>query len=735
MKKIILPFLFVFNICFGQIPSFLPTNGLAAWYPFNGNANDESGNGNNGTVYSASLTSDKSGTPNKAYNFAGNARIQITPGASLNTKIISINAWVNFSNTNLGMLVTRRKWSDASAEQYSFDTKAFYVKRNGACQAATGWSQLNYNNTPNTSTWAMLTVIYDGINMKYYLNGALNSSVNLSTYVNMDSCIGADIIFGATWSSFPFYYSGKLDDISIYNRALNASEIQMIYSECIPLISVQPANQSITETLNTGFKTKSLVAGVTYQWQQNSGISFINLTNTGSFNGTNSDSLQINNADISLNNTYYRCIISTGQGCKDTTNAVRLTVNKLILKNIPFYLPDSNLVAWYPFNGNAIDESGNGNNGIVLGATLTQDRVGNLLKSYSFNGTNARIKVPYSASLKTPYITVNVWIKPSNTNIAQIITKRNWQNASNEQYSIDNKDFYIKRNSNCITDQGWKTVNYTSSIPILSWSLLSVSYDGRYINYYRNGVLINSNDQSTYKEMDTCSGAELSFGACWANFPFWFNGNLDDISIYSRALSNNEIWQIYTQCRKVIINQPGDVSKGTGQNVQFITQSLIDSIAYFQWQLNDGSGFTNIQNSASYSGANTNTLNIVSTTQSMNNYKFRCLVSSPITCVDTSRIATLSVQGVGIYEALNDKLIEVVPNPNNGNFDIKCLLNEGSIEQVAIFDLSGKKLEKSYSVNKINQNEYHIDIYSESGIYILKLNSGVSTLYKKIVIY
>ncbi len=735
MKKIILPFLFAFNICFGQVPSFLPTNGLLAWYPFNGNANDESGKGNHGTVYSATLTSDKSGNPNKAYNFAGNARIQITPDTSLNTRIISINAWVNFANTNLGMLVTRRKWSDASAEQYSFDTKAFYVKRNGACQAATGWSPLNFNNTPGTSTWAMVTVTYDGINMKYYLNGALNSSSNLSSFINMDSCIGADIIFGATWSSFPFYYSGKLDDVSIYNRALNASEIQKIYTECSALISIQPSNQSITETLNSGFKTKSIVAGVSYQWQQNSGISFINLTNTGNFNGTNSDSLQITNADISLNNTYYRCIISNGLGCKDTTIAVRLTVNKLILKNIPFYLPDSNLVAWYPFNGNAIDESGNGNNGIVLGAILTQDRVGNLLKSYSFNGTSARIKVPYSASLKTPIITVNVWMKPSNTNIAQIITKRNWLNASNEQYSIDNKDFYIKRNSNCITDQGWKTVNYSSSLPIQTWSMLSVSYDGRYINYYRNGVLINTNDLSTYKEMDTCLGAELSFGACWANFPFWYNGNLDDISIYSRGLSTSEIWQIYTQCRKVIINQPVDVSKGVGQTVQFSTQSLIDTIANFQWQLNDGSGFTNIQNSASYSGANTNVLSIATTTQFMNNFKFRCLVSSSITCIDTTRIANLNIQGVGITEVLNDKLIEILPNPSNGNFVIKSLIKDGNIDLFEIYELSGKKIERNYTITKLNEIEFNLDLFSGSGIYVLKLGCGTSNIYKKIVIY
>jgi hypothetical protein len=54
-----------------QLPSYVPTNGLVGWWPFNGNANDESGNGNNGTVNGATLTTDRFGIANKAYSFDG----------------------------------------------------------------------------------------------------------------------------------------------------------------------------------------------------------------------------------------------------------------------------------------------------------------------------------------------------------------------------------------------------------------------------------------------------------------------------------------------------------------------------------------------------------------------------------------------------------------------------------------------------------------------------------------
>ena len=54
-----------------QVPPYVPTNGLVAWWPFTGNANDLSGNGNNGTVNNATLTTDRYGNSNCAYSFNG----------------------------------------------------------------------------------------------------------------------------------------------------------------------------------------------------------------------------------------------------------------------------------------------------------------------------------------------------------------------------------------------------------------------------------------------------------------------------------------------------------------------------------------------------------------------------------------------------------------------------------------------------------------------------------------
>ncbi|MGD8780851.1 MAG: hypothetical protein PVH88_18035 [Ignavibacteria bacterium] len=76
------------------------------------------------------------------------------------------------------------------------------------------------------------------------------------------------------------------------------------------------------------------------------------------------------------------------------------TVQSFLIDNIDsitftatYLFPENGLIAYYPFNGNANDESGNGKNGIVLGAALTTDRFGSTNKAYTFDGVNDAIKL------------------------------------------------------------------------------------------------------------------------------------------------------------------------------------------------------------------------------------------------------------------------------------------------------------------------------------------------------
>ena len=81
-----------------QVPSYVPTNGLVGWWPFNGNANDESGNGNNGTVNGATLTTDRNGVANKAYSFDGIDDFITTNNITTNNTNWSVSFWYSSLN-------------------------------------------------------------------------------------------------------------------------------------------------------------------------------------------------------------------------------------------------------------------------------------------------------------------------------------------------------------------------------------------------------------------------------------------------------------------------------------------------------------------------------------------------------------------------------------------------------------------------------------------------------------
>ncbi|MCG9879670.1 MAG: gliding motility-associated C-terminal domain-containing protein [Bacteroidia bacterium] len=219
------------NCCFqcNALPSTLG-NGLVACYPFTGNANDESGNGNHGTVFNAALTTDRFNKPNRAYSFNGtNARIQAPHSNSLNVGKITVAAWVNYGNSATTQIITKRNWSNAQNEKFAFDTKEFHVKRNGACTPNLNWNPLTYPSPPSIGVWTYIVATYDGRISKFYKNGILERTVDFLTPQDLDLCAGGELIFGANFATFPFYYTGKIDDIRIYNRALSDSEVSQLY--------------------------------------------------------------------------------------------------------------------------------------------------------------------------------------------------------------------------------------------------------------------------------------------------------------------------------------------------------------------------------------------------------------------------------------------------------------------------------------------------------------------------
>jgi uncharacterized protein (TIGR02145 family) len=247
MKKLlfVLLVLSVFAV-HAQVPSYVPTNGLVAYYPFNGNANDASGNGNNGTVNGATLTTDRFGDVGKAYSFNGVSNfIEIANNSIFNFESqnrYSISYWIKpqtLSSSQAQVIIMKQDGIGDSQDGWnSFiepNQKLNFYVRNGV---GAPYSGCNYGNL-SVGTYIHVIQIFKSDSVSVYLNGIKVGAASTNGAVVGNN--SSSIFFGKAWWGLTYPntigYNGSLDDIAIYNRALSSQEISNLYSSSAPCIA------------------------------------------------------------------------------------------------------------------------------------------------------------------------------------------------------------------------------------------------------------------------------------------------------------------------------------------------------------------------------------------------------------------------------------------------------------------------------------------------------------------
>ena len=447
------------QMIFSQVPSYVPTNGLVGYWGFNGNANDQSGNGNNGTVNGATLTTDRFGNANSAYSFDGlNDYIDCGNSTSVSTPTnFTFSVWINPSsitnnNSEPYENVILSKYAGWNGYIFSILDEKGEIRIHNQPQIKRAMTDVL---TPNT--WINLIAIKDNLNLSIYLNSTLIQSIDISSF-NPSMISPTSLIFGkASWTNSPSEpggnFNGKIDDICFWNRALSQQEITNMYN------------------------------GVNYS---------------------------------------------------DTCNAVS---GSLV----------NGLVAYYPFCGNANDQSGNGLNGVVNGAILTSDRFGNTNNAYSFNGTSDFIKVLDNDLLDlTQNLTLSAWISPNSVVNEQAIIGKG-KIPSQTGYSLLHNVLIPEKTGISIQNQPIPVseahIN-SSTLNLNTWYNLIGTYNGSQLKLYLNGALVNT--ISTSLQLMPNSLTDLFIGCELSGFRF-FNGKIDDVGVWNRALTQQEVTQIYNQ--------------------------------------------------------------------------------------------------------------------------------------------------------------------------------------------
>ena len=227
-------------------------NGLIAYYPFNGNANDESGNGNHGTISGGIIsTKDRFGRPNCAYSFDGLAAVisvdQSRELLNLGQNQYTICGWFNSSDTSKQLQSIFNSVPHTGIcvnfnHVNSSPNRLTYFIGNGEPGSWT-WSHEGNKSDYRNNQWHFFLLVKNATNYKFYVDGILDYQAIIPQSLSYNLKVGC-YIRSIDPSSGGEFFRGSLDDFRIYNHALTDNEVQALFYEVPPPIHVhQPSGK------------------------------------------------------------------------------------------------------------------------------------------------------------------------------------------------------------------------------------------------------------------------------------------------------------------------------------------------------------------------------------------------------------------------------------------------------------------------------------------------------------
>ncbi|MBT3637087.1 MAG: hypothetical protein HN531_09120, partial [Opitutae bacterium] len=475
-------------------PASKPTlqTGLVAWFPFDGNANDASGNGNHGTVHGATLGTDRHGRPGKAFGFDGVDDYVLVQNAPSVGQSFSLCSWIRLTrkssmqyyhsdSTILSNSVTNANYANYALNVFGPErgNKAGFLEFGGRLDSNPHWTA---SGPPvDDGHWHLVSGTYDGTKKTLYMDGTPLFAQPAQGHVTS----GTGKLFIGSWPTSTRFLNGSIDEVRIYDRALSAIEVQALYQ--LENTAPPPDNNN-TSPPGDGNQTNPPPDN----------------------NGTNPPG---DNNQTDPN--------PPGDG-----NASNPTLQ-------------TGLVAWFPFDGNANDLSGNGNHGTVHGATLGTDRHGRPGKAYGFDGSANYLSANLSPNLSGKKISISAWVKllsPAGSSFSFPYVIHAKGGANDETFSIGMESDWIE-----VWGAG-RGLYFSESRRLTPsiWTMLTVSMNENALTYYVNGQLNEATAAGTAKSLNI---SNISIGCREGNN--FFKGSIDEVRIYDRALSAAEVQALY----------------------------------------------------------------------------------------------------------------------------------------------------------------------------------------------
>lgn len=641
--------------------------GMVSWWTGEGNANDSVMTNNGTLVGGVGFVPGEVGQAFSLDGFSAYVSIPDSPSLNVFSTNITIELWLQINQTtpNSDWTGIVTKGNTSWRLQGTSLTNTINFAANGLSTDLSGHQNVN------DGLWHHVAAVYDGTNIYIYVDGTLDASTPATGSIVQNSfpvCLGAN-----PDAPLLYYFNGVLDEVSLYNRALSANEIELIYltgvgGKCpVPItINTQPTNQTAYAGASVTFTAAATGSQpLNYQWSVNgnaiSGATsnvftldnvqptdagaytltvananssvtssnavltilttppFINLqpmsqTNyvggTVTFNvvaggtsplnyqwsfnstpisGATSSNLTLTALQSSQAGAY-SVEVSNPYGNTNSAIAV-LTVN-----TSPPCAPISIAMAdWWQGEGNANDSEGVNNGTLVGGVSFIPGEVG---QAFLFDGSSGYVSIPDSTSLDSfvTNITIELWLQVNqttpNSDWRGIVSKGNTSWRLQGVQGSGTIDFAANGLSTDL--QGTRNVNDGQ------WHHVAAVYDSTNIYLYIDGTLDVSTPATgliTQNSFPVCLGENPD-----APLPYYFNGAEDEVTLYNRALSSQEIQTIYQagsagKCPVALTFylQPTNQTAHAGDAVSFIAEATGIRPLVYQWSFNGNSigGATN----------------------------------------------------------------------------------------------------------------------------------------------
>jgi len=361
----------------------------------------------------------------------------------------------------------------------------------------------------------------------------------------------------------------------VYNRALLAAEILGLYNagsagKCgsPPTILAQPTNQTV---LVSGTAVFTVAAGgappLSYQWKWDG-------TNIA---GATSTSLTLTNVQMSQAGTY-SVRVTNAAGSTNSSNAILTVTSEACVP------PPSGMVSWWASEGTADDSAGRANGALYGGVTYAPGKVG---QCFAFNGINGSVNLPDAPALAlSNSLTIEGWIFLTNAPSSPgMVIFRGDTRSGLDPYSINvapGGDGSAVLNFG-ISDPSNNGAGISSLMPTGAWTHVAATLDDAtgLMRLYTNAV-VAAQTTTTLRPLgplSTSSSPGVGIGnhsSQPGSFNYPFRGRIDELSVYSRALSAVEILAIYAggslgKCAlpPVILTQPANQSVFVGDAPMF----------------------------------------------------------------------------------------------------------------------------------------------------------------------